>query len=321
MGMPIKIRMLLWIVNNLKKYDIKELTHQEFRKFADGQGDQLGTLIDGKPIPLRKIENRTIPGRGGDIPLRMYFPEQKEDVPVIVYFHGGGFVIGNLDTHDKVCRRICRDNKAIVVAVDYRLAPENKFPAAVHDSYDATVWVSKNIASYGGDSSRLVVMGDSAGGNLATVVSMIAKEKNGPSIAFQVLVYPVVDAHLATRSIKDLAKGYILTEELMHWFTDHYKRTVEDIEDPYMSPLLAKDHSGLPPALIQIAEYDPLRDDGKDYAKRLKESGVEVTLTDYEGLVHTYFTMPEISKKCLAPFQEIQQVLQSVFSKKKAVTG
>ena len=270
-------------------------------------------LLYGAPIMLPLVKDRIVQGSEAAIPIRLYYPSKKENLPVIIFFHGGGFVINSIESHDNVCRRICRDSKAIVVSVDYRLAPEHKFPAAVIDTYDATVWVANNCASFGGDPSKLIVMGDSAGGNLATVTALKARDLNGPKIAYQILVYPCTDARLCHPSITTKGKGYILTKSLMNWFLEQYKESEEQIFDPYVSPYLAEDLSELPPALIQLAEYDPLYSEGKAYADRLRAAGNRVQLTKYKGLIHTFFTMPTFSKRCLAAYKEVQQVIRTEF--------
>lgn len=317
MGMSLKLRLLLWVTNTFNKLDLKTITPKEFRDFADNRDI---SFLDGKPIELSKIEDRSIDGRNGSIPIRIYIPESTKPLPVVVFYHGGGFVIGNLKSHDKVCRRTSKMNQAIVVAVDYRLAPEHKFPAAVEDCYDATKWVSENIAEHGGNPNQLVVMGDSAGGNLAAVTAIQARDLGTPKIAAQVLVYPMADARMCYPSIDENAEGYILTKELMQWFTTNYTRNEADKENPLMSPILNDDLSNLPPALVQTAQFDPLRDEGIDYGKQLKAAGNEVQHTNYDGLIHTYITMPDFSKKCLAAHEEIagfiSKVLKGVVSQK-----
>lgn len=310
--MPWKLKAVLWLNNTFNKIDLKTASVESVRDFADNRES---ALTDGPPIQLRKVEDKSIPGRNGDIPIRIYLPEKKEQLPVIVFYHGGGFVIGNLKSHDKVCRRTCKMNQAIVVAVDYRLAPEHKFPAAAEDCYDATKWVAENIQAFGGNSEQLIVMGDSAGANLATVTAIQARDLGTPKIALQVLVYPTVDARMGHPSINSNAEGYILTKELMEWFLNHYSNTPEDKLNPLMSPLLNKDLSNLPPVLVQTAEFDPLRDEGKDYAEQLKAAGNQVQYTNYEGLIHTYFTMPKLNKRCLAAHEEIASFVANSLKK------
>jgi len=303
------MRLLLWFYNRFQTPDLSKLTPADFRRLSEEFGDKGKRLLYGPVIALRNTIDEIVKGSQANIPIRIYQPNKKKNLPVIVYFHGGGFVINSIDTHDKVCRRLSRDNEAIVVSVDYRLAPEHRFPAAPTDCYDATVWVANNCDLFGGDPNRLIVMGDSAGGNLATVVAMKSRDESGPKIAYQVLVYPCTDARLCHPSIDYNAKGYILTREIMDWFIGHYKDSEEQILNPYMSPYLAPDLSNMPPALIQVAEYDPLFSEGKAYAEKLKAAGNRVLLTEYKGLIHTFFTMPYFSKRCLAAYEEIQQVL------------
>lgn len=309
MAKSFKLKCFLWAFNTFTKFDLKNSSASQIRDIADNRES---SLMDGKPIQLSKVENLSITGRNGAIPIRIYIPTDAiENAPVITFYHGGGFVIGTLDTHDKVCRRLSKMNQAIVVAVDYRLAPEHKFPAAAEDCYDATQWVSENISKYGGDPQKLVVCGDSAGGNLATVTAIQARDLGTPKIACQVLVYPVTDARMGHPSITKNGKGYILTKELMEWFLMHYSREEGDKLNPLMSPLLTKDLSNLPPALVQTAGFDPLRDEGMDYVEKLKAAGNEVQHTNYEGLIHTYFTMPEFSKKCFSAHEEIASYLKN----------
>jgi len=310
--MPWKLKAIIWLTNKFNKIDLKTATVASVRNFADNRES---SITDGPPIQLRKVEDKSITGRNGEIPIRIYLPESKENLPIIVFYHGGGFVIGNLQSHDKVCRRTCKMNQAIVVAVDYRLAPEHKFPAAAEDSYDATKWVAENIKEYGGDPSQLIVMGDSAGANLATVTAIQARDLGTPKIALQILVYPTVDARMQHPSITTNGEGYILTKELMEWFLNHYSNTTADKLNPLMSPLLSNDLSNLPPALVQTAEFDPLRDEGKDYAEKLKAAGNEVQYTNYEGLIHTYFTMPKVHNTCLVAHEEIANFIANTLKK------
>jgi len=226
------------------------------------------------------------------IPVRIYAAESGGLRPALIYFHGGGFVFGNLDTHDSVCRAFAIESGAVVISVDYRLAPENKFPAAVDDSYAATQWVAANAGRLGIDASRIAVGGDSAGGNLATVVAMRCRDAGGPALALQLLIYPVTDvSSFETASHRELAEGYFLTRAAMEWFTGHYLASPDQVRHPEASPLLAKDLSGLPPAVVITAEFDPLRDEGEAYAKRLQQSGVSVTIKRYPGMIHGFISM------------------------------
>ncbi len=312
--MPLKVRLLLWWIRLTEKTPIYELPAVTARRVSKETLERANKLIDYAPIKLFAVKNQTVKARDGyDIPIRIYQPIDADNLPIIVFFHGGGFVIRDLDSHDNSCRRLARDNKAIVVSVDYRLAPEYKFPIPHQDSYDATVWVSDNAESINGDASRLVVMGDSAGGNLATVVAQIARDENGPKICHQVLIYPTTDARLNHPSIDTFSEGYLLTKPMIHWFSNHYKSSKEDIYNPLMSPILCRDLSNMPPTFIITAEFDPLKDEGIAYAHRLKQAGVEVRHTDYTGLVHAFFNMPKLHKSCLRAYEEIKEVLQPIF--------
>ncbi len=238
---------------------------------------------------VARVENRTIPGPAGEIPVRIYTPQGNGPFPALVFFHGGGWVICNLDTHDGICRSLANGAGCVVVSVDYRLAPEHKFPAAPEDCYAATQWVAENAAELNVDASHIAVGGDSAGGNLTAVVAQMARDRGGPHLVFQLLIYPATDFRMNTPSIEENATGYFLTKDDMIWFTNHYLNSEEDKTNPLASPLLARDLSGLPPALIITAQYDPLRDEGELYGQKLREAGVPVTVSRYEGVIHGFF--------------------------------
>ena len=241
--------------------------------------------------PLSQVEDRMIPVSQNDqIKIRIYTPEGQGPFPIFVYFHGGGWVLGDIESSDATCRMIANRTKSIVISVDYRLAPEHKFPIPLDDSYAALEWVSDNAKSLNGDASKIVVGGDSAGANLATVVSMMARDQKGPKIAAQILVYPVTNLNYETETYQKFAEGFGLDRELMIWFGNHYIRNEEDKKNPYVAPLLAEDLSQLPPALVITVEYDVLRDEGFAYAERLKQAGIEVEYVCETGLVHGYFT-------------------------------
>ena len=309
MHSPLSLKFLLWYYNRFIKVDHQSMSAEDMRLSVNARSSKVKKILNGSFIPVFKTEDRSVPGRAGDIPVRLYFPNEKKDLPVITYFHGGGFVIYGLDSHDHVCRRLCRDNEAVVVSVDYRLAPEHKFPASVYDCYDALIWVSQNVASLNGSADKLIVLGDSAGGNLAAVMCHLSRDLGGPKIAAQVLVYPTVDARMQHPSVTENGDGYILTASLMRWFLNHYKNTDADILNPLMSPLLAKNFSNLPPALILVAGLDPLRDEGKEYAEKLQAAGNQVQLSVYEGLTHSFFSMPGLSKRCVVAYKEIEGFL------------
>jgi acetyl esterase len=238
--------------------------------------------------PVAHVEDRMIPGPAGAIPIRIYTPHGSGPFPVLVFFHTGGWMVGDLDTQDPLCGRITNRAGCIVVSVDYRLAPENPFPAAVEDSYAATHWAAAHAAEFQGDPSRIAVGGDSAGGNMAAVVALMARDRSGPKLVFQLLLFPATDFRLSTPSMEELGEGYNVTKPQMIWIRDNYLPNVADWTNPLASPLLAPDLSGLPPALLIYAEYDPLRDEAEAYARRLKEAGVPVKASRYDGMIHDF---------------------------------
>ena len=249
----------------------------------------------GEPMEVAHVEDLQIPGPEAPLPVRVYTPDGSGRFPGVVYFHGGGWVVCDLDTHDNVCRAIARLAGAVVVAVDYRLAPEHKFPAAVVDCYAATRWVAANADRLQIDSRRIVVAGDSAGGNLSAVMCLKCRDEGGPALALQALVYPVTNlASFDTGSYQEFADGYFLTRSEMEWFRAHYLSQQEDGGSPEASPLLAPDLRGLPPALVITAECDPLRDEGEAYARRLAEAGVPATSCRYAGMIHPFFSWPGV---------------------------
>lgn len=247
--------------------------------------------LSGEPAEMAEVEDRTIPGPAGDIPVRIYRPSAEAGLPVCLYFHGGGFVIGSLASHDPVCRQLAATSNAVVVAVDYRLAPEHRFPAAIEDCWAATQWVASHGEELRVDNSRLAVAGDSAGGNLATVVALRARREGGPAVAFQLLIYPAVShEELPSRSHPD-TQTLFLNTDLMRWFWENYVPKGLDPTNPELSPLAVEDLSGLPPAFVITAECDPLRDEGEEYAKRLLEAGVAVEYRHIDAMPHAFVQM------------------------------
>ena len=270
--------------------------------------------LGGEPESIARIENRTVPGPAGQIPVRIYTPVGTAPFPVLVYFHGGGWVIGNLDTHDGICRSLANRVGCLVVSVDYRLAPEHRFPAAPEDCYAATRWLAEHAGSLGVDKGRIAVGGDSAGGNLAAVVALMARDRGGPKLAFQLLVYPATDTDFETRSYRENSEGYFLTRADMVWFWNHYAPRDEDRRNPYAAPLRAASLRGLPPALVITAEFDPLRDDGAAYAARLREDGVPVRLSQQDGLIHGFFQMGAVIDRGRASVDEASRAVKDAFA-------
>ena len=307
--MNLKLRSLLWFLNTFRKDDLT-LAPAKIRKANAKELPRFLKMLDFKPIELASIRDEQITMRDGEnIRIRIYNPTGQKDLPIIIFYHGGGFVTRTIESHDLVCRRLSHHNKSVVVSVDYRLAPEYKFPIPHQDCYDATVWITDNIDSLGGNSDEITVMGDSAGGNLATVVSILSRDHNGPKIKNQVLIYPTVDARLNHPSIDKFSKGYFLTKPLMQWFLNHYKDKEEDIHNPLMSPLLTENLSDLPPAFVCTAAFDPLKDEGSAYAKKLKAAGNKVVFKEYPNVIHGFINMPKISKECLVAHDDIAEFL------------
>jgi acetyl esterase len=246
------------------------------------------TAMLGPSETVAQVVDRTIPGPGREIPIRVYTPTGPTPQGTVVFFHGGGWVIGSIGTHDGLCRALANAAGCAVVSVEYRLAPEHPYPAGRDDAFAVTCWVAEHGREIGVNPERIAVVGDSAGGNLATVVALMARDRGAPSLALQVLLYPVVDCDFETRSYHEYAEGYLLTRATMAWFWQLYLADGSDSREPYVAPLCAGDLSRLPPALVITAEYDPLCDEGDAYAARLMDAGVEVTHARYPGMVHGF---------------------------------
>ncbi|PAZ17395.1 alpha/beta hydrolase [Streptomyces sp. SA15] len=245
----------------------------------------------GTPEPVEQVFDTSIPGPAGPLPVRVYRPSGEGPLPVLVYFFGGGWTLGSLDTGDGVCRSLANAAGCLTVAVGYRLAPEHPFPAAPEDCFAGVRWAAAHAGRFGGDPDRLAVGGDSAGGNLAAAVTLMARDRGGPDLLAQLLVYPNTDYLADTPSRRENTDPLLFNDKSVHWYWDNYLADPEDGTHPLASPLRAPDHSGLPPALVITAEYDPLRDEGERYAERLRDSGVPVESTRYPGMAHGFFTM------------------------------
>jgi acetyl esterase len=263
---------------------------------AREQAKALPRLPDIEPVG--DVEDRMIPRPDGEIPVRIYHPKgAAESRPGVVYFHGGGWVICDLDSHDGGCRRLTNAIDAVVVSVDYRLAPEHRWPAAADDAYAASRWVADHARELGIDPARLAVAGDSAGGNLTAVVAQMARDRDGPQLSYQLLVYPVTDVSTARHdypSKRENAAGFFLTTASMEWYRDQYLAESAHGEDPYVSPIRATSLAGLPPACVVTAEMDPLRDEGEAYAAALEAAGVPVTTYRAPGMFHGFFNMDAV---------------------------
>lgn len=259
---------------------------------------------------VHRMEDRVVSGPLGPIPVRVYDPGVPGQHPVLVYFHGGGWVLGSIETHDCLCRCLANAAGVKVISVEYRLAPEHRYPAAAEDAYAAVCAVAADGPSFGIDPARIVVGGDSAGGNLAAVVALMARDRRGPSLRGQVLIYPVLDYDFDTNSYLQYIDGYFLTRDAMMWFWDQYVPEAERRNEPYAAPLRAKDVSQLPPALIVAAECDPLRDEAAAYARRLRAAGNQVTYLCYPGMIHGFVRRLKFWKAGREALAEIAQTIR-----------
>ena len=303
MALDPNVQLLLQTIENGEGGSICDVGVEESRKFIEAFGSLGGT------VEVARLEDLTIAGPAGDIPARLYSPAEEAVLPVVVYFHGGGWVIGNITSHDGVCRKLAKESGVTVVSVDYRLAPENKFPAAAEDCYAAAKWVADHARELKVDGSRMALAGDSAGGNLTAVTALLARDRGGPTIAFQLMVYPVIDGTMSFPSYKENAEGKLLTARDMEFFYEQYAAGV-DPKNPMLSPLYAPNLSGLPPALIITAEYDPLRDEGEAYADALQQAGVEARSSRYDGMVHGFFGLEAIIPASAAAMEEAGAALK-----------
>lgn len=309
MGVHPQVQAVLSRLAELNFPSIETAPLSEIREAFSYSRTQMKEVI----APVASIEDRTLVSPDTEIPIRIYTPEGPGPHPVLVFFHGGGFVLGDLDTTHNICRYLAWSANCVVVSVDYRLAPEHKFPAAMEDAYFATKWVAENAASFGGDATRIAVGGESAGGNLAAVVSLLARDGGGPAIIYQLLIYPAVYFGLDSQSCIECGNKYNLTVDEMVWFRDHYLNGPDDEKNPLVAPLLASDLSGLPPALVVTAEFDPIRDDGEAYAARLVEHGVKATAIRYEGMVHTFLNFSGEVDQSKTALDEIAAGLRNAF--------
>jgi len=270
--------------------------------------------LAGPPEPVDDVRDRAIAGPLGSIPIRIYSPGAVRPAPVLVYFHGGGYVVGDLAMADEACRRIANAAQCIVVSVAYRLAPEFPYPAPIGDAFAATRWVCEHAFEIGVDGTRVAVGGDSAGGALAAVVSLMARDRGAPAIAFQLLVYPAVDNDDTYPSLQQFGTDHYLTLETMRWFRRHHVPGREDESDPYLWPMRALHLRALPPALVITAEADPLRDAAEAYARRLQADGVPTRLSRYDGMLHGFFLCPSAFDRAGDAIDEAAAALRHAFA-------
>jgi len=284
--------------------DIRETLNKESIKFSK------------PPISFSNIKNITVEVNSEKIPVRIYTPEDGDKFPIIIYSHGGSWISGNLDTHDNVCRKLSRNTKAIVISVDYHLAPENPFPAGLNDVYNILQWTYKNVESINGNEKQIAVAGDSAGGNLSAAVSLMSKDKSGPHITCQVLIYPSTNIYeLNTASWSDFSNDFNISKEEMEKYILLYVPQKEDRKNPYVSPLLAKEFNQLPDTLVITAEIDPLRDEGEAYGNKLKEAGIQSEVIRFNGVTHGFITMDKITDKADEALNQISSYIRNEFQK------
>jgi acetyl esterase len=308
MPLDSQIAAVLQQFSGMPQPDYSQLDPAQYRQFSDN-------LMP--PMPgerLFEVRNLRLAGADGELDARLYRPEDNDGLPLLVFFHGGGFVIGNLDTHDNLCRSLARLCGAVVVSVAYRLAPESRFPAAPHDCYRATCDLVERAGELGFDASRLALAGDSAGANLAIAVSRLAQIRKGPRIAYQCLFYPATDARCDSASQREFAEGYFLTREQMRWFWNQYLARPEQGDEALASPLRAEDLAGLPPTTLLSAEYDPLRDEGEAFAHRLEEAGVKTRLQRCEGMIHGFVSMAAFVTRAQAALESAAADLRQALS-------
>lgn len=281
------------------------------------QLENLSSLLGGDIIDLPSVADIKLELDGRNLKARLYKPDLRPELPVLLYFHGGGFIRGSLDSHDALCRQLARKADCAVLSVAYRLAPEHKFPAATDDAYDALLWLQKNGQDHDLACKKIAIGGDSSGGNLAAVACQLAKENQTPMPLFQLLLYPTTDSHFSTASHKKFAHGYFLSEARLHWYRDCYLNHVSDRSDTRASPGLTPDVHGTAPALIISAGYDPLRDEAEVYAQKLRDSEVPVEMQRYGTMVHGFISMPVLFKEADEAILQASFALKTIFPDKE----
>lgn len=303
-----KLRFLLWFVNNVQPIRSVDTVNIGKERENTIRASALGKLLFDTKKEVKEVRDFSVDG----IKVRLYRNSSSPAQKVIVYFHGGGFVFYNIDSHDYVTRRLCAMNDCTVISVNYRLAPEHTFPAAHLDAYKVIEYVATHAEELGIDASKIIVAGDSAGGNLAACAVHHFKNNPDVKIAAQVLIYPWVDGKIASDSIERYKEGFLLTKQAMLWFQQMYTPNKEDQLNPEVSPIYHTDFKGLAPAFVLTAEYDPLKDEGKAYADKLKAAGNVVLYKDYKALVHGFFNLPKLSEESMQAYYDIQAFLKKI---------
>lgn len=303
------------------------LREQGMKDFSDMSVDAarsfMGAFIglEGEPRDVADVQDRAVPGPDGhDIPVRIYRPEGGGPMPVLMYFHGGGYVLGHLEVADKPCRHLANATGCLVVSVEYRLAPEHKAPTAAEDCYAATAWVAEHAGELGGDGDRVAVSGDSAGGGLAAAVALMARDRGGPRLGVQLLIYPMIDAYGQYASRTENGDGYLLTQRSLRWFADQYLAAPADATNPYISPIHAPDLAGLPNAIVITAGYDPLRDEGEAYADRLEQAGVPLVRLPNPGMIHGFMWMTGVVDHAAGVYQRVGDLVREHLGSRSPVS-
>jgi acetyl esterase len=306
-----QIEVLLEQMAAMESVDYREVTPEGLR-----QTMKMIAAADGLPEAVGSVHDASADGPAGAIPVRVYRPAGAgtAPLPILIWYHGGGWVIGDLDTADTTCRKLANRSGALVVSVDYRLAPEHPAPAPVEDCWAALCWVAGVATELGGDPARLAVGGDSAGGNLSALLAVRARDNGGPPLRYQLLVYPATDLTMSYPSHTENGDGYMLTNDATAWFLGHYLGPDKDPKHPSLSPHHIDDLSGLAPALIITAEFDPLRDEGEAYAARLQDSGVPVDLRRYDGMIHGFFQMGGVTSVADSAVSDAASRVRAAFS-------
>ncbi|HJM91799.1 MAG: alpha/beta hydrolase [Alphaproteobacteria bacterium] len=313
MTLHAQVKYVLELVEQSPYPELHTVSAQEARDIFE----ETAPALNVRPEDVYRTEDRWIDAVEGDILIRIYTPYQPktgEKLPILVFYHGGGFVIGSLDSYDSLCRVLANMAKCIVVSVDYRLAPEHKFPTAVDDGLEAYQWVSDHAHELDGDNRRIAIAGDSAGGNITAVTAIGIRDEGDIPPLLQILIYPVAGGAPETPSHHEFAEGMLLTRATILWFYDQYLEQPEDAADPRFAPLLAKDLSGLAPALVIVAGFDPLRDEGIAYAERLHDAGVKVELAEYDGMVHGFVSLADAVDQGKVAIDQITAALRDVFA-------
>ena len=298
---------------------LEESRPEEVRATRAQNAEAMAALA-GPEQPVARVEDRTIPGPGGPIPVRVYWPTVGKKLPALIYLHGGGWVFGTIGNVDRNCRVLANSANCVVINVDYRLAPEHKFPAAAEDSYAVLTYTASHAEEFGIDPARIAIGGDSAGGNLAAVACLMARDRGGPKPVFQLLVYPVTDYDDDSPSMTE-NDGVFLSRAAIRYFWNHYTASPEDARNPYASPLQAQTLEGLPPAFVITAECDPLRDQGQAYARRLEAAGVPTASKCYDGAIHVFFQMSAVIDSGKQAVADAAAALHKAFAGRSGATA